>query len=80
MYSTCIIDDNYIKETSRAVGLPVCRKGESHAVSTVWFPKDYVKMSILGSHRVKILIPAWLIKKKRVTKELLEGFDILTTF
>lgn len=75
-----IIDEDLIKETNRAIGLPVCRKGESHPVGTVWFPKDYTKMRIIGSHRTKITIPTWLVSKKRVTKELLDGFDILTTF
>lgn len=75
-----IIDYSFFDETSRAVGLPVCRRSESYPVSTIWFPKDYVKVHISSSYKVRVTVPKWLIKKKRESGELLPGFDILTTF
>lgn len=75
-----IVDDTLIKETPRAIGLPVCRRGESHPVSTVWFPKSYAVIERRRLHRMKVSIPGWLVAKKRETGELQKGFDILTTF
>ena len=75
-----IVDSDLIKETERAIGLPVGHRGEYHAVSCIWFPKHYIQMKDLGSRRMRVTIPAWLVAKKRTTGELLSGFDIITTF
>lgn len=75
--NTYIVDDGYIRETERSIGLPVGRRGSYTRVSTVWFPKSQVRIQSLGQHRVRVSVPAWLVDKKRDSGEMLRSFDIL---
>lgn len=78
--NTYIVDDDYIRETEKAVGLPVSRRRSDVRVGTIWFPKSQVQLVPIGYHRVKVTIPQWIINSKRESGELLSSFDILTTF
>lgn len=79
---TCsyIVDDDCVRETEKAVGLPVGRRGSDVRVGTIWFPKSQVQLISMGYHRVKVTIPQWVINRKRESGELLRSLDILTTF
>ena len=75
-----IVDDDYIRETEKAVGLPVSRRGSDVRVGTIWFPKSQVQLVPMGYHRVKVTISQWIIDRKRESGELLRSLDIMTTF
>lgn len=78
--ATCdyIIDDDYIRETEKAVGLPVSRRRSAVRIATIWFPKSQVKLQPIGFRKVKVTIPQWIVNSKRESGELLSGHDILT--
>ena len=79
---TCsyIVDDDYICETEKAIGLPVSRRGSDVRVRTIWFPKSQLQLVPMGYHRVKVTVPQWIIDSKRKSGEFLSSLDIMTTF